>query len=126
MVNVNKIKFLCKAQGVKQGFLCAQLELSTSYLNDVQNGKNTMSDERIFKVAKLLNTTYEYLTDVTDDPSPDYAGRQAESAEDKLIRTVTERVKTLSPEQIGILQELFTESPEAFAKALAVWKAMKG
>ena len=111
----------CKAR-----LFVAQLEVSISYLNDVQEGKNTMSDERNFKIARLLNTTYEYLTDATDDSSPDYKGRTAESAEDRLIRTVTERVKTLSSEQIGILQVIFEDTPEHFDKSLAVWKAMKG
>lgn len=126
MVNINKVKELCKTKGVKQGFLCSQLGVGYSYLNDVTKGKNTMSDERIFKVAKILDTTYEYLTDMTDDPAPDSAAKKAESPEERLIHTVIERVMQLPPEQVEILQGVFEDSPETFEKLLSVWKVMRG
>lgn len=125
MVNVNKIKELCRTKGVKQGYLCSQLGVGYSYLNDVSKGKNTMSDDRIFKVAKMLDTTFEYLTDLTDNPDPNFSAEKAESPEEKLIHTVIERVMQLSPEQVEVLQRIFEESPEDFDKALAVWKAMR-
>ena len=70
MVNIPKIKALCKEKGIKQGFICAQFGVGASYFNDVAKGKNTMSDERIAKVAEILGTSYGYLTDETDDPAP--------------------------------------------------------
>lgn len=70
MVNITKIKTLCKERGIKQGFICTQFGVGSSYLNDVSKGKNSMSDERIAKVAEILGTSYGYLTDQTDDPSP--------------------------------------------------------
>ena len=126
MVNINKVKELCKTKGVKQGFLCSQLGVGYSYLNDVTKGKNTMSDERIFKVAKILDTTYEYLTDMTDDPAPDSAAKKAESPEERLIHTVIERVMQLPPEQVEILQNVFESKEEDFKRAMSVLKAMKG
>lgn len=71
MVNISKIKNICKSKGIKIGYLCEQLGLTNSYLSDVSRGKNTMSDERIHKIASLLDTTYEYLTDQTDNPEPE-------------------------------------------------------
>ncbi len=70
MVNINKIKRLSKEKGIKQGFLCSQLGMTYAYLNDVAKGKSTMSEERIKKIADVLGTTYEYLTDQTEDPNP--------------------------------------------------------
>ena len=70
MVNINKIKTLAKNQGITIAFICKQLGNGRGYLNDVANGKNTMPDERIRKTAQILGTTFEYLTDQTDDPKP--------------------------------------------------------
>ena len=70
MVNINKVKRLSKEKGIKQGFLCSQLGMTYAYLNNVAKGKSTMSDDRIKKIADVLGTTYEYLTDQTDDPKP--------------------------------------------------------
>lgn len=70
MVNINKVKRLSKEKGIKQGFLCSQLGMTYAYLNDVAKGKSTMTDDRIIKIADVLGTTYEYLTDQTDDPTP--------------------------------------------------------
>lgn len=50
-------------------YLTSKLGLNPSYFGDVLSGRNTMSDERINIVATLLGTTYEYLTDQTDDPT---------------------------------------------------------
>lgn len=69
MVNITKIKELCKQKGLKQGFICQQLGVTKVYFNDILRGKNSMPDERIRKVAVLLGTSYEYLTDQTDDPA---------------------------------------------------------
>lgn len=70
MVNINKIKDTCKTKGIKQGYLCAQLGVAKGYFNDVERGKNSMSDERIAKIAELLNVSVAYLNDETDDPAP--------------------------------------------------------
>lgn len=70
MVNITKIKALAKQSGIKTGYLCEQLGVNHTYLSNVATGKNSMSDERICKIAEILHTTYEYLTDQTDDPAP--------------------------------------------------------
>lgn len=70
MVNTTKIRDLCKKKGIKQGYLCEQLGLGRTYFNDIDRGKNTMPDDRIHKIAKMLDTSYAYLTNQTDDPSP--------------------------------------------------------
>lgn len=126
MVNINRIKDLAKSKGISITYICEQFGAGRGYLNDVARGKNTMSDERIFKVAKILDTTYEYLTDMTDDPAPDSAAKKAESPEERLIHTVIERVMQLPPEQVEILQNVFESKEEDFKRAMSVLKAMKG
>lgn len=69
MVNTTKIRELSKQKGVKLSFICGQLGVGRGYIIDIEKGKNSMPDERIRKVAVLLGTSYEYLTDQTDDPA---------------------------------------------------------
>lgn len=68
-MNVNKIKSLAKDQGIKIKFICSQLGLSETYLSNVKNGKDRMTEERLEKIADILHTTPEYLRDETDEPS---------------------------------------------------------
>ena len=66
MANIDKIKALAKEKGVKQNYICAQLGLQYSYLNDVEKGKNKLTEERLRIIADILGTTPEYLKDETD------------------------------------------------------------
>lgn len=95
MVNTTKIRGLCKQKGIKQSFLCEQLGLGRTYFNDVDRGKNTMSDERIHKIAKMLNTSYAYLTDETDDPAPVIGEPIPQSELDQLRDAATDLLKKL-------------------------------
>lgn len=70
MVNTTKLRNLAKSKGIKLSFLCEQFGLNRSYINNIERGKASMSDDRIQKIASVLGTTYEYLTDQTDDPKP--------------------------------------------------------
>lgn len=95
MVNITKIKELCKTRGIKQGYLCAQLGVAKGYFNDVERGKNTMPDERIHKIAKMLDTSYDYLTDQTDDPAPIVGEPIPQSELDQLRDMATELLNKL-------------------------------
>ena len=69
-VNIDRIKALIKKRGLKIKYVCAELGLAETYLSNVKNGKDRMTDERLYAIADVLGTTYEYLTDQTDDPKP--------------------------------------------------------
>lgn len=66
MANINKIKALAKEKGIKIRYICSQLGLTETYLNNVQNGKDRMRPERLEIIAEILDTTPEYLNDETD------------------------------------------------------------
>lgn len=68
--DIDRIKTLIKEKGMKQKHICAQLGLSETYLSNIKNGKDRMTCERLKKIAEMLDTTTEYLTGHTDDPSP--------------------------------------------------------
>lgn len=125
MVNVTKIRSLCKDKGIKMSYVCEQLGLARNYLNNVESGKNTMSEERILTVARILGTSFEYLTDLTDDPDPNFIKRSAETLEEKIIHEVMEKVFVMPKEQLETLYKMFGQSDEDFARTMEVIKAMQ-
>lgn len=69
MVNIDKIKALAKAGGFKLGYLCELLGEDQNYFNKVKLGLRRMDENRIQYLADKLNTTYDFLVDLTDDPA---------------------------------------------------------
>lgn len=66
MSTINRVLQLAKEKGITQAFICEQLGLKRTYLADVKNGKNKISDDRLIIIAAILNTTPEYLKGETD------------------------------------------------------------
>lgn len=126
MVNIDKIKDLCKKNGIKMGYLCEQFGLQKSYLSDVARGKNSMSDERIRKIADILGTTYEYLTDQTDDPLPPMNNiiSAATSVDEGVILKLIGKLATLSGDELHVLDQMLDLPPREFSHVLAVVAAM--
>lgn len=126
MVNVDKIRYLSKNKGIKIGYICEQLGVNHTYLANVACGKNTMSDERIYQTAQILGTSFEYLTDITDDPDPKYMSKLIMSTQEKLVQAMTERSNKLSSDDAKTLLNVMEQSDEDFSKTIAVLKAMQG
>lgn len=124
MANINKIKDLCKKNGIKQGYLCDVLGLQKVYLNDVARGRSSMSDDRIQKIADILGTTYEYLTDQTDDPLPKMSDiiASAESVDEGIILKVMDKLTETTEDEMDVLDEMFSLSPQDFSRVLEVVK----
>ena len=101
MVNINKIKELCQSRGIKQTYLCEQLGLQKVYLNDVAKRGGKMPDDRIRKIADTLGTSYEYLTDQTDDPTPPMSIFSLE--EKTIVNHMVEVLREVNEEQRQIL-----------------------
>lgn len=126
MVNINKIKELAKSKGIKIGFICSELGFTNTYLNDIEKGKSKkIHPDTIHKIARILGTTYDYLTDLTDDPDPNYAAKNAESPDERLIHKFITLVPQLSPEQMGTMEQILDSSEEELDRILSVVKAMR-
>ena len=124
MVNITKIKELCKQKGIKQGYLCDQLGVAKVYLNDVANGKNTMSEERVFKIAEILGTSFEYLMDMTDDPDPKFLLKLTLTTQEKLLAEVADKMNTMSEKQAETIKKLLDLPADKLDKVLEAVKMM--
>lgn len=102
MCNFNKINALIKLKGIKKSYICEQLGVGSTYLADVERGKNKLTDERLETIAALLGTTVDYLTDKTDNPE-----RGEESSEeteyDELDLELFKRIEALPDDMKGWL-----------------------
>lgn len=67
---IDRIKTIAKSRGIKIKYICSQLGLSETYLANIKNGKDRMTDSRLKVIANILRTTPEYLNGETDDPAP--------------------------------------------------------
>lgn len=101
MVNVDKIKALAKYKGISVTYLCQQFGMGRGYLNDVAKAGGKMPDDRIRKIAEALDTSYDYLTDQTDDPAPH---TDVLSSEEKtIVNHMVEVLREVDEEQREIL-----------------------
>lgn len=125
MLNVHKAVELIEANNFKIGGFCTdKLGVPRQYFPELLRGKRKIEnvpDELIFTMAKELGTSYEYLTDLTDDPAPDFIGRLAESTQERLKREVIDKVSAMSTaelETLKILLNLPAEKREYLSKAV--------
>ena len=58
-----------KARGLLPGYVESRLDLPREYWEDVRDGYEPQNNQIITRLAVLLDTTYEYLMGITDDPS---------------------------------------------------------
>ena len=70
MLIITRIIDLTKKRGLKQSYVCEQLGLERTWMQTVKKQNSNISDERLEKIAVILNTTVAYLKGETDDPLP--------------------------------------------------------
>ena len=97
MCNIDKIKTLAREKGVKIKYICSQLGLAETYLSNVKNGKDRMTQERLEQIAEILGTTVAYHTDETDDPAP--KEKEPVQALDEVEAAVLEILRTMTVEE---------------------------
>ena len=106
MVNVSIIRSLCLERGVKLVFLIEKLGLkSRTYFQDIEKSGRDIPTERLETIADLLDTTVEYLTDQTDDPSPKQ--KKPAAISDELWDMIQN-----DPKAIALLEMVLKMSPE--------------
>ena len=94
-----RVKTLCKSQGLSQKFVSESTGHGQFFLNDVWLGKRGLSTSDLEIIAATLSTTPAYLTGETDDPAPTGSPDELSSEEKELL----ELYRSVSPEK----QELF-------------------
>ena len=114
MVNIDKIKSLAKDQGIKIKFICSQLGLSETYLSNVKNGKDRMTEERLDKIADILHTTPEYLRDETEVKEKPSTNSEEVSVNTVIMRSCDGSIikRRLSNEQVRALQTIIEQLPD--------------
>ena len=98
-VNVNKIKALAKKQGIQMKYFCDYFGKAQSYFADIRNGKNKLDINELQFIADKLNTTVEYLTDQTDDPTRPEEKKEPGAITDAEQAEFDLRFSRLSPER---------------------------
>lgn len=124
MVNIDKIKELAKSKGISITYICDQFGTARGYLNDVARGKNSMSEERVYKAAQILGTSFEYLMDITDDPDPNFLIKLTESTEERIVHEVMDKLADMPEEQKETLSRLLNLPEEEFTRAMDMLNLM--
>lgn len=127
MVNVDKIKNMAKKQGITVAFLCQKCGMDRGYLNDVAKRGGKMPDDRIRKIADTLGTSYEYLTDQTDDPtSPTIDKDVLSSQEEAVVKHMVEVLREVDENQREILVDVLLLPADEITQVLQGVKMIMG
>jgi len=94
LVNIDKIKKIAKSKGIKLSYIAQQLGYYRGYLYEVEKRGAVPTKEVIQKIADLLDTSVEYLTDQSDDVRPlsEVAFYQQLSSDNMVVLPVYEGV----------------------------------
>jgi hypothetical protein len=85
-----------------------------------------MSEERVFKIAEILGTSFEYLMDMTDDPNPNFLLNTAGTLQDKIQNEVITKLDGMTDDQRKLLERVLKMSPEKTKKVLAMLDLIEG
>lgn len=131
MYDVNKskarIKALCAQNGISQKFVSESTGHGQYFLNDVWQGKRTMSDGDFELAANALHTTPAYLRGEIDDPEPPAAeGDWVDEIKISPAKLAcAKQIARLSDAHAEVMSGLFEFNEEdirAVARALVLFK----
>lgn len=108
--------------GMSQKDFAAILEIGASTLNGYEKGNHEPKSDILCKIAKLCNTTIDYLLGITNDPEPEtpnFKTTSSEQAHIKKYRALDEHGKdmvdtVLNKEHERILSYEAEETPEEY------------
>lgn len=69
-INVDRIKSLAKQRGMTMAYINEYLGKYRGFLSSVRCGTDHIDEAELSIIARLLDTTPEYLTNQTDDSAP--------------------------------------------------------
>lgn len=114
-VNIDRIKYLAKSQGLTMKFLCDCIGKHRGFLSCVRNGTDRIDEDELAIIAGKINTTVAYLIGKTDDPE---IPKEPEELPDKnslrlIGRDGSKIERKLTDEQMEMLRALISQLPEA-------------
>lgn len=115
-----RVKELCSQNGITQKHVSESTFHGQYFLNDVWQGKRTMSDSDFALVANTLRTSPAYLKGETDDPSIPDADMERHKRYDRLMGINREYASAFPDERIFL--EIIKEQP----KKLEIMKRLAG
>lgn len=118
MVNYEKIRSLAKQRGITIAHICRELGHNHTYINSMEKRGYDLPEESILTIAKLLNTSYQYLVDMTDTSDPDYLVKEAGSAAERIVLEIMNRIGELNENQMETLLHLVSLPDEQFVKVI--------
>ena len=126
-MNFDKLDDLLKKTGKSKAHLCKLVERDRYYIRDCKRSGN-VPDEYIKIWADSLGTTYEYLTDQTDDPLPtlEQLADMAESLEERIVQDVMLKLAEIPEDRRETFRKLVTLPDDEFNRAMdmleLLWK----
>ena len=96
-MKTDRIRELAKQSDLPLAFLCRRIGVAKVYFNDIDKSNRDIPDDKLSVIARLLNTTPEYLkgeTDIKEKP----AGNQADELSDYDARVLA-WFRALPPEK---------------------------
>lgn len=110
MLNINRVISKIEEKGYKKGKFCTDiLHIPREYLSEIARGKrsaNNVPEEIVFQMAEVLETSFEYLMDMTDDPDPKFLLNLTLTTQEKLLAEVADRVNKMTEKQARIIKKL--------------------
>ena len=109
--------------GMSQKDFAAILEIGASTLNGYEKGNHEPKSDILCKIAKLCNTTIDYLLGITNDPEPETPNFKTTSSEQAHIKKYRKSYPHLSlssfpgnyigkvPKQIQLQSSIHTYKP---------------
>ncbi len=108
MVEIDRIYFLAKEQGIKIGFLCQQIGVNEAYFRQAK-AKNVIPENIIEKAANILNTTTDYLHGKTD--IKEKATAKSDGLTDKEMKWLN-IFRSLSEDEQKVILKMFSSKQE--------------
>lgn len=84
MAIVDRIITYSKSKGISQVYICKTLGVDRTWLRTVKRDNTNISEERLNKIADILDTTVAYLKGEIDDPTP--SNKKSPSITDELLK----------------------------------------
>lgn len=95
-----RIKEMRKKRKISGPQLAAMLNVSTTYIYDIEKGRRRVHAEMLSKIADILGTSTDYLLGRTNDPSPPSSRKEnIRKSNSDLIINLIEEVADLPEDQ---------------------------